>query len=332
MSGSGASITVLASARGGFTSRPGWRWLKRALGVAFLALVAWLLVHQARSIDWAAVWTSIRNQPPRRLLIAGALALSSHLLYSCFDLLGRRHTGHRVPTRMVMLTTFVSYAFNLNLGSLVGGVGFRFRLYSRMGLDAATTSQVLGISMLSNWLGYMMLAGVVFSLHPFALPPDWSIGSAGLRLLGAALLCVALGYVASCAWSPRRDWTLRGHSLRLPSFRFALLQLGMSSLNWSLMGGVVYVLLQQQVGYATVLGVLLVAAFAGIVIRVPAGLGVLEGVFVALLSPVVSKAELLGSLLVYRGMYYIAPLIIATVLYVLLEARTRHAAVVAPRV
>ena len=35
---------------------------------------------------------------------------------------------------MVMAVNFVSYAFNLCIGSLVGGVGFRYRLYSRLGL------------------------------------------------------------------------------------------------------------------------------------------------------------------------------------------------------
>jgi hypothetical protein len=36
-----------------------------------------------------------------------------------------------------MGVTFISYAFNLNLGSLVGGVAFRYRLYSRLGLGNA---------------------------------------------------------------------------------------------------------------------------------------------------------------------------------------------------
>ena len=43
--------------------------------------------------------------------------------------------GTRCATRKVMGVNFISYAFNLNLGSLVGGVAFRYRLYSRLGLD-----------------------------------------------------------------------------------------------------------------------------------------------------------------------------------------------------
>jgi len=42
--------------------------------------------------------------------------------------LGRHLTRHRLGTGTVMGVTFISYAFNLNLGSLVGGVAFRYRV------------------------------------------------------------------------------------------------------------------------------------------------------------------------------------------------------------
>ena len=104
----------------------------------------------------------------------------------------------------------------------------------------------------------------------------------------------------------------------------ALLQLAMSCLNWSLIGGVIWVLLQGQVAYHQVLAVLLVAAVAGVVTHVPAGLGVLEAVFVALLSYQVPEATLLGALLAYRGLYYLLPLAVATVAYFVTELRTRR--------
>src|SRR5690606_16728014 len=88
-----------------------------------------------------------------------------------------------------------------------------------------------------------------------------------------------------------------------------------------LMAGIVHLLLLQQIPYPTVLTVLLIAAIAGVLTHVPAGLGVLEAVFVALLSRQLPASELLAALLAYRGIYYLAPLAIATVLYLFLEAR-----------
>ena len=57
--------------------------------------------------------------------------------------------------------------------------------------------------------------------------------------------------------------------------------------------------------------------------HVPAGLGVFEFVFIALLSHLVPEGRLLAALLGYRAIYYIVPLIAATVMYVLMEAHAR---------
>ena len=71
------------------------------------------------------------------------------------------------------------------------------------------------------------------------------------------------------------------------------------------------------------IGVLLVAAIAGVITHVPAGLGVLEAVFVALLSYQLPASELLATLLAYRAIYYLIPLMIAALVYVVLEAHLK---------
>jgi uncharacterized membrane protein YbhN (UPF0104 family) len=80
------------------------------------------------------------------------------------------------------------------------------------------------------------------------------------------------------------------------------------------------------VEYSAVLGALLLAAVAGAVAHVPGGLGVLEAVFITMLSHRVGQAELLGALLAYRGVYYLAPLGVALCLYLAIESRNRRAA------
>jgi len=70
--------------------------------------------------------------------------------------------------------------------------------------------------------------------------------------------------------------------------------------------------------------VLLIGAIAGVIAHVPAGLGVFEFVFVALLSHVVSEGRLIGALLGYRAIYYILPLGIALVMYLVMEYRSKH--------
>ncbi len=310
----------------GITAKPWWPWLKRGATGVFFALVAWLLVGQARAIEWEEVFSALGNYRPALLLGAAALAVASLTLYSCFDLLGRHYTGHTLGTGTVMLVTFVSYVFNLNLGSLVGGVALRFRLYSRLGLETATTTRVLTVSMLSNWMGYLLLAGFVFSFYTPALPPDWKIGSGGLQVLGFVLLGLAAAYLLLCAFSRQRSFSLRGHELDLPSLRLAALQVTMGATNWLIMSGVVYLLLQQKIAFPTVASVLLVGAVAGVITHVPAGLGVLEAVFIALLAHQMPQHALLAGLVAYRVVYYLVPLGVATVAYLVMEARAKKLA------
>jgi glycosyltransferase 2 family protein len=304
-------------------SRPWWPWLKRVLTVAFFALVAALLISEARAVDWSQVFATMRSAPAPVLAGAAALAAMSHLLFSCFDLLGRRYTGHSLPTRIVMAVNFISYAFNLNLGAAVGGVAFRFRLYTQLGLKLGVITRVVSLSMLTNWLGYVLLGAVVLLWWPLEWSADFRLHGRALQLIGLLMLAAVLGYLGVCAFARRRTWGIYGHKVTLPSIRLAALQLLMSCTNWMLMASLLYLLLLQRVAYHEVLGVLLVAAVAGVITHVPAGLGVLEAVFVALLSGQVPKEQLLAVLLMYRALYYLVPLIAATLGYVVLEARLK---------
>ena len=300
-----------------------WPWARRLFSVLFFAAVIALLVRYGRNVDWDDVLDSLRNTPRPALMIAIGLAICSHLLYSCFDLIGRRYTGHNLPTLTVMAVNFISYAFNLCLGSVVGGVAFRYRLYSRLGLKNGVITRIVSMSMLTNWLGYKLLAGLVFLIHPLGLPPSWKMGNHGLQWLGAGLILVSAGYLVACIRSGDHVWDIKGHELYLPPWRMASLQMVISCLNWSLMAGIVYVLLGQKIAYTDVLTVLLIGAIAGVVAHVPAGLGVFEFVFIALLSHQISEGKLIGALLGYRAIYYIVPLMLAAALYLVMEEHAK---------
>jgi uncharacterized membrane protein YbhN (UPF0104 family) len=237
--------------------------------ILFFLAVLGLVANHARHVDWSAVGSALRAYSAGTLLAAAGFAVASHALYSGYDLIGRHETGHRLPARKVVGVAFTSYAFNLNLGALVGGVALRYRLYAQLGLNADLTTRILALSVLTNWLGYFCVAGGVFLLAPPAMPPGWELGTEGLRWVGAGLLLAAAAYLGVCFLSPRREWRLRGHALRLPSGRIALLQLVVSAANWMTIGAVVWVLLQHKIDYPSTLGVLLVAAVAGVIAHVP---------------------------------------------------------------
>ena len=303
-----------------------WTRIKQALGIAFAVAVLGLIGWHAREIDWSEVLTALRALPLRTVALGAVIAVAAHAAYISYDLLARRYTGHRLGVGRTAAVAGVCFAFNLNLGALVGGVALRYRLYSRFGLKASVITRILGFSVLTNWIGYSALAGAAFTSGLVDLPDDAPISSTALRAFGAVLLLVIAAYLAACRWSRRRHWNVRGHTIELPRARMALVQVTASVTHWSLLATVLYVLLQGKVGFVTVLGALLLSSVAGVITHIPAGLGVLEAVFLSLLAGAHPINQLLAALLAYRAVFYLGPLIVAGFVYLALELAARRPA------
>ncbi|WP_428945630.1 lysylphosphatidylglycerol synthase domain-containing protein [Pantoea sp. FN060301] len=301
-----------------------WKRVKKVLTWLFFIAVVVLLVIYAKKVNWQDVIDVIANYNRLAILASVALVVVSYLTYGLYDLIGRAYCGHQLQKRQVMLVSFICYAFNLTLSTWVGGVAMRYRLYSRLGLDGSTITRIFSLSIATNWLGYVLVAGVVFSAGMVPIPAGWFIGDGTLRVIGIALLAFTLFYLALCAFSRRRSWHVRGHKLALPSLRMALIQFAVSSANWLVMGTIIWLLLGRNVDYPQVLGVLLISSIAGVIIHIPAGIGVLEAVFLALLSGAhLTHGAIIAALLAYRVIYFIAPLLLALVLYLWLESRAK---------
>jgi uncharacterized membrane protein YbhN (UPF0104 family) len=287
--------------------------------------VVGLLVSQARSVDWDEVFAAMRSLNTMTILAAAGLVMLSYFAHASFDLYGRALTSHQLSVPRVLSVSFVSYAFNLNFGALIGGMAFRYRLYSRLGLSAGDVTRILAMSVTTNWLGYLALSGVVLATGMISLPESWVAGGV-LRIVGVVLLLVFAAYMVITALSRVDEITLRNMRVPVPSRGMALLQAGHSMLNWALLGFIVFLLMPENdaISYPVVLGTLLVAAIAGVISHVPAGLGVLEAVFVAVLGGVVPRGELLAAVLVYRALYYLFPLLVAGVVYAVTEAMARR--------
>ena len=304
--------------------RKRWQtWGKRLLTVFFLILVPALLYSLARNLDWNEVRQSLMAYKPMTLAVGLAIALCSYLVFASYDLLGRAYTGHELPARQVLPVAFVCYAFNLNFTTWVGGVALRYRLYGRLGLDTATITRVLTLGLLTNWVGYMLLAGTVFALRLVKLPESWAVGATGLQLIGLLLLAVAATYLLACGFAKRRTWHVRQHEITLPSLRLAMCQIALGACNWALMALLIHWLLPEPMFYPSILGIFLISAIAGVVAHIPAGLGVLETVFLALLAGQLGQGTLVATLLGYRTLYYLIPLIIAVIAYLVLEKRAK---------
>lgn len=85
----------------------------------------------------------------------------------------------------------------------------------------------------------------------------------------------------------------------------------------------IFWLLPGEAFYPSILGILLISCVAGVVAHIPAGLGVLETVFLALLHGQLAQGTLVAALLGYRTLYYLVPLLLAVLVYLILEKRAK---------
>lgn len=304
--------------------------LKRVAVLAFLSVITLLIVNKAREMDWPEVLNALKAYDASGVALAFVLGAPAYVACASFDLVGRHVTRHRLTVLRTSLISFTGYFFSLNLGALVGGLAFRYRLYMRYGLSGMTISQIIGLSVLTNWSGYVVIAGAVLAYRPPELPPGWEVGSATLRATGILLLCISVLYVALCAIKGGSSVKLKGSELRIPSIGVAAVQFALSVLSWGSIGAVITWLLQGEASWFAVMPVLMMSAIAGIWSHIPSGLGVTEVVFVSLLGHIVPDSRLLAAIVVFRITYYVVPFAVAALAYFYLEATAERTGTATP--
>jgi uncharacterized membrane protein YbhN (UPF0104 family) len=294
--------------------------LKPYLTVIFLAIVGYLLYESLSQVKWSEVGGATKKVTVSAVLISFGLAILNYFILTSYDYLGFRYLEIRKMNYLKVLpSAFISYAFNLNLGALIGGLGFRYRIYTNWGVEKGKIPLVVLFSTLSNWLGYVFLLSLILFFKPQKIIeltglPIWLVYSVGVI---AILLVVA--YLLLCF--KRYELNFKQHHFKFPKISLAFLQLTLSVLQWLIISSIIYFLLnslEATIAYEQVLFTCLMASIAGVVSHVPAGLGVLEAVFLKMNFDT-SNSLILVALLTYRFVYYLLPLILALPAYLFLE-------------
>lgn len=275
--------------------------------------VLWHALKEYRSDD---VLRTLQVFPLSRLFLSGVLTALSYLLLTGYDKLALCYIRHPLAYRKIALASFIGYAFSNNLGlSLLVSGSVRYRLYSTWGLSAVEIAQVLAFNSLTLWLGFFTVGGGIFLFAPLRVPLLVHLPFLSVRPLGICFLLLVGGYMSWIAFrkKPLQLWRWK---FSLPSLKLVLSQIVVASLDWCVAGSVLYTLLPStsSLTYPGFLSIFLLAQIAGLVSQIPGGLGVFETVILLFLSPILPASAVLGSLVLYRIVYYLFPLGIALVL------------------
>lgn len=297
--------------------------LGAALGLVLFSLVLWVLHRELREYHYHDIVHHVQEIPSQRLALTLLLTVLNYLVLTGHDALAFRYLHYPLSYGKIALASFLGYAFSHNIGfSLLSSASMRYRLYSTWGLSAGEIATVVAFNGVTFWFGVLLLGGVTFVWQPLSLPPSLQQLPffRSLHLLGVVFLLLVAVYLLFSAVRTTplkiRDW-----ELPFPPFRLAVAQVVLSSLDWMLAASVLYVLLPSIEGfsYLRFLGVFILAQIAGVSSQLPGGLGVFETVVLLFLSPLLPPPAILGALVAYRGIYYLLPLGVATVLLAIHE-------------
>ena len=296
-------------------------------GLALFLVALEVLRLELAAVSWHEITNDVLNMPLAALTAAVGLTAMNYLVLAGYDVLAFRYIGKPMPTLPVVGVSVLAYAIAHNVGfAMLSGASVRYRFYSRLGVTAEELSRIVFSYSVTFWLGLLALGGLSLVVSPVRMPD-----LPGHQLLvptGWALMATVAAYLVATA--VRRDpIRIRGFSVPLPRPTLAVQQLLVSSIDWTLAGATLYVLLPtSDLAFATFLGSYLIAVLLGMVSHVPGGVGVFEGLMVLLLKPYLASGDLLPALVVYRTIYYLLPFMLALVALVVDEARQRRTHVV----
>ncbi len=297
-----------------------------AVMIAILIAAVFILRRELASVDVKAVRATMAAVPWPILVSAAAHVAVAYLMLITYDWLSIRLLTKSVPFGKAALTAFVAFAFSNNLGfAVVTGGSLRYRGYRPLGFSAGDVAVVTLYSHVCFFVGSgVVLAAATLgdgsALSTALSLPLWVVWTIGV---GSGAFVVAYLVLAARVGKPVRLWRF---DLPIPRLPIAIGQLVASTIDVLAMAGGLYLLLPQPfpLDFLTFAGVTIAAVGAGAASHVPGGLGVIEAVLLVSV-PADSKASLLAAILMFRVLYYLAPLGLATLLIVVdMATNGRH--------
>ncbi len=306
------------------------RWFVHAgavLSVLVVCIALSALYRTAQRIHSNEVWEGFSNVSPSALVLALVCTIASYIVVIGYDIVALHHLERPLPAWRAALAAFLAAAFGNNIGfSMVTGASIRYRIYSIAGLSALEIAGISTMCTITTALGMLFILAAALLFDSSTVTASAAHLSPLARYaIGSVIMVVLIGYILFSSVRPlvirTANWTLR-----LPTAGTALAQVALGTTDMVLVGTLIYVLLPDGivVGYLSFLGVFVLAMLAGGMSHVPGGIGVFETILLLGL-PEIPPATLLGSILVFRGVYFILPLALGALLFAIYEVLLQRA-------
>ena len=299
---------------------PRRRRLKTSLGivasVGIAGLAAYVLFRTFQRISVADVLVNVRATPAATLWLAAACAAGAFSVLAAYEVAVVRYVKHCIGRAKPVITALIAFPLGHAIGqTLLSGSALRYRMDAPAGFSAMEVGATVLLCGLPYALAFGLLLDLALVFGADALAPLFRIPSEWLFALGCLGLVKDAGYVL-LVWKRKKPIRLGGWAVNLPTLRLTALQIAVGIVDIVLISSVLYLLLPDsaQIAFLPFVAVYLASILVGVVSHVPAGLGVLESMLLLLL-PHVPPEQLLASVLLYRVIYEVIPLVIALAIW-----------------
>ncbi len=304
------------------------RLLSIAIGGALLLFAAWVLQRWAAHVTLEELLREMEEIGPTQVGLAVTFTALSFVALIGYEFYAVQFTRRRLPMPLVALYSFITQGIAHATGfAILVGATVRYKLYSARGFDLIDVAKIQIYFTTAFGLAVFTLGGLALLLDPGPLAAATDIATLWWRIVGTVLLVAVAGVVLVGAVMHRR-FRLFGHLVDLPglSATILLILLGVGDLLG--IAAALHVLLPADLhlGFFQTLNIFVAALALGLVSNVPGSLGVFEGAVVLLIGPSPGlAAPLISSLIMFRAVYYMLPLLLAILSFGAVElSRLRH--------
>ncbi|MGH7287420.1 MAG: phosphatidylglycerol lysyltransferase domain-containing protein [Myxococcota bacterium] len=144
------------------------------LGLALFVLAALILQHELAEYHYHDVLAHLNAIETGQIALALAFTALGYLSLTGYDALAFRWIGSPLGYPRIALASFIAYVFSHNVGlSFFGGSAVRYRMFTTWGVTPSQLARAISFNVITFWLGFLALAGVVLLADPIQLPGEW---------------------------------------------------------------------------------------------------------------------------------------------------------------
>ncbi len=303
------------------------RFLRHIVGPAAAILACGLMVvllhGLSRGIDYHAMIHAVRETPHKLIWLSISFTALSYLALIARDESALIYIGAKVAVAPLLLASFCGSALGNAIGfGALTGKAVRDRVYGAVGLRSEQIDRVMLFNDVGFGLGLVVFAAASAMLAGPALAELLSLSTVSLHLAAAVLLLALVGLMVSGV-RRRSPFVVAGLSIRMPSPSITLFQLLLTAFDLFGAAAALWVLVPAaSIDFFSFAAIFSAAIALGVISRMPGGLGVFETVAFIALARYVPRNELAAALVIYRGVYFVLPLMLAAASLATFELRS----------